>query len=330
MARKRPSLSLATIVRDEEANLARSLNSVEDIVDEIIIVDTGSTDRTKEIADSFGAKVIEFDWIDDFSAARNHALEAVTCDWTLHLDADEEIVAGVGQLNDILRDRHMLGYLVVSVVAEDANDLTQIRSSSSAVRLFRNNDQIRYKHPIHEQLTIDEHDRIGRAELLINHFGHLLEDGKDRFGRNLPLLQGAIERDPADGYYWGRLGGEYLYNDRPEEARDALERAVGLGEAGQLWWLAAMRDLAMSLYDLGQPREAVALLQGYERRFPRYTDFFFLHGEIARGTQNPERAAELYRLCLQKGDPPPEAVSWGGVGSWRAQGRLDQLGSSAR
>ena len=81
------------IVKNEEKHLVKCLKSVRDIVDEMIVVDTGSTDKTKDIAQVFGAKVFDFPWTGDFSAARNHSLEQATGDWILILDADEVISA---------------------------------------------------------------------------------------------------------------------------------------------------------------------------------------------------------------------------------------------
>ncbi len=86
-----PTLSLCMIVKNEEKHLARCLSSVKDVADEIVIVDTGSTDKTIEIAESFSAKIFHFDWVNDFSAARNFALSKCTGDWILYLDADEEL-----------------------------------------------------------------------------------------------------------------------------------------------------------------------------------------------------------------------------------------------
>ena len=85
-------ISVAMIVRDEEQNLRRCLESVQDLVDEIVVVDTGSVDATVEVATSFGAKVSHFTWVDDFAAARNFALAQAAHPWRLVLDADEWIV----------------------------------------------------------------------------------------------------------------------------------------------------------------------------------------------------------------------------------------------
>ena len=93
-------LSLNMIVKNEETNLARALQSVKNVVDEIVIVDTGSTDKTKAIAKSFNAKVFNFEWTNNFSAARNYALEKSDGDWIIYLDADEEL--STGSVNELL------------------------------------------------------------------------------------------------------------------------------------------------------------------------------------------------------------------------------------
>src|SRR5579883_1951392 len=85
------TLSAAIIVKNEERHLPECLSSLAGLVDEIVIVDTGSTDRTREIAASAGARIFDFPWMGDFSAARNHALNQVRGDWTLYIDADERV-----------------------------------------------------------------------------------------------------------------------------------------------------------------------------------------------------------------------------------------------
>ena len=87
-----PKLSVCMIVRDEEKNLPRCLESVESVADELIIVDTGSKDNTISIAKDFGAKIFHFEWCDDFSAARNQYLKYATGNWILQIDADEELL----------------------------------------------------------------------------------------------------------------------------------------------------------------------------------------------------------------------------------------------
>ena len=105
-ASKKSTLSLCMIVKNEEKHLVKCLKSVRDVVDEMIIVDTGSTDKTIDIARVFGAKVFDFPWTGDFSAARNHSLAQATGDWILVLDADEVISArDFDELKALIRKR---------------------------------------------------------------------------------------------------------------------------------------------------------------------------------------------------------------------------------
>ena len=106
-------ISLCMIVKNEEAYLEECLTSVKDLVSEIIIVDTGSTDKTKEIAKKFGAKIIDFTWIDDFAAARNASIKQATGDWILVLDADEVIAKkDFETIKTLIADKETMGYFL--------------------------------------------------------------------------------------------------------------------------------------------------------------------------------------------------------------------------
>src|SRR3954467_3292702 len=147
------TLSLAMIVRDEEEMLPRSLAAAKDAVDEIIVVDTGSTDRTVEIAKSFGAKVIEREWTGSFADARNASFDAATGDWIMFLDADEVLVA-----DDAERLREVLGrtwreafYLVETNFTGELGDGTAV--THNALRVFRNRPEYRFEGRIHEQIA---------------------------------------------------------------------------------------------------------------------------------------------------------------------------------
>src|SRR5918997_4758595 len=143
------TLSLCMIVKDEEEMLPRTLEAVKPAVDEIIVVDTGSTDRTVEIAESFGAKVLHHEWTGDFAAARNVSIDAATGDWILYLDADEVLVA-----EDAPRLRELTGqtwreafYLVETNFTGDIEDGTAV--THNAMRVFRNRPEYRFDGRLH-------------------------------------------------------------------------------------------------------------------------------------------------------------------------------------
>ncbi len=117
-----PRLTLSMIVKNEEKYLRDCLESVKDIADDIVIVDTGSTDYTKEIAKEFNAKVFHFDWINDFSAARNYALKKSEGDWILYLDADERLDKdSLEELKNIIKTNLKIGYYCTVKSFDDNN-----------------------------------------------------------------------------------------------------------------------------------------------------------------------------------------------------------------
>ncbi|HEY9647638.1 MAG TPA: glycosyltransferase family 2 protein, partial [Chroococcidiopsis sp.] len=142
------NLSLCMIVRNESEPLPRCLASVRSLVDEMVIVDTGSTDETVAIAQSFGAQVFHAEWQDDFAAARNEALQHVNGKWVLVLDADEEIAPdSVPALRQIMQDDETL---VVNLVRQE---IGAVQSPYSMVsRLFRQHPDLQFAHPYHASI----------------------------------------------------------------------------------------------------------------------------------------------------------------------------------
>ncbi|MCG0276875.1 MAG: glycosyltransferase family 2 protein, partial [Thermosediminibacteraceae bacterium] len=174
-----PTLSLCLITKDEEKNISRCINSAKDIVDEIVVVDTGSKDRTVEIAESLGAKVIHTKWEDDYSKARNIAIENAKSDWILFLDADEEIKKeDVEKIRPLLNDDTVEAYMfkIVNYGGDSVSSgLTEVHYN---FRLFRNNGRLKYVYPIHENLKNIEENRLPiykNADVTILHYGYLSE-----------------------------------------------------------------------------------------------------------------------------------------------------------
>ena len=139
-------LSLCMIVKNESANLAQCLTSVKDLVDEIVVLDTGSSDRTLEIAQEFGAITASQEWTEDFAIARNEALKLVTGDWVLVLDADE--IFNINAIKDVKSAIVQENTLVVNLIR---HEIGAVQSPYSAVsRLFRNHPAIKFSRPYHE------------------------------------------------------------------------------------------------------------------------------------------------------------------------------------
>ncbi len=190
----RPKISLCMIVKDEEEQLARCLDSVKDCVDEMVIVDTGSTDSTVAIAESYGARILYHAWDGSFSSARNVSLDAATGDWLLVLDADEAMVDG-SRLHEILADTQpeVQGYVLPMVNFVGDRDHEEAVTSPAA-RLFRNRPEYRYSRALHEQILAVIQSTVEGAivrwlDLPIEHYGYLtpVVAERDKVARNLAL-----------------------------------------------------------------------------------------------------------------------------------------------
>ncbi len=228
-----PRISLCMIVKNEEKKLARALSWGKDVLWEKVIVDTGSTDRTVELAESLGARVCHFTWIDDFAAARNFALEQARGEWILTLDADEYPAPKAEEYLLSLAKRLEEGnYDGVHAGILELDNQGNIMTRSSRIRLFRNTPQLRYRRRIHEQLGFTD----GREMRLANvdekvaffHDGYVGEAqaAKQRSGRNLRLLKQELADHLGDYEIMGYLGDEYIGYGDEKQARQWYRRSV--------------------------------------------------------------------------------------------------------
>jgi len=199
-------LSASMIVCNEEKFLPGCLESIRDVVDEIIIVDTGSTDKSKSIAESFNARVFDFSWRGDFSAARNEALKHSRGEWILYIDADERLQPTKRSYITSLLSNHE--NVAFTVLFHPHSNYTAYRE----YRIYRNDPRIRFKGVIHETMlpsiqavASEDNLKIGECDLTIKHLGYD-SDQKHKHRRNLPLLQKQVKKDPERIYCWWNLG----------------------------------------------------------------------------------------------------------------------------
>jgi tetratricopeptide (TPR) repeat protein len=287
------TLSLCMIVKDEEEMLPRTLEAVAPAVDEIVVVDTGSRDRTVEIAESFGAKVLHHEWTGDFAAARNVSLEAATGDWIVWLDADEVLVA-----EDAPALRALTGqtwreafYLVETNFTGDVEDGTAV--THNALRVFRNRPEYRFSGRLHEQFAHNLPgylpERVGHTQVRVEHYGYLgvVRDKKDKARRNLELL----ERQSAEGldtaYHKFNVGSEYLALGEYEKACDHLVRAwremEGEPRRGSYPYMPSLASrVVIALRECGRAEEAHRQADAGLEVFPGFTDLVFHQAHIAK------------------------------------------------
>lgn len=233
---ERPFLSVCMIVKDEEQMLPDCLASVAEVADEVVIYDTGSVDRTVEIARSSGATVIEGYWDNSFARARSAALEQATGEWVLSIDADEMLLSDrrtlLAQLSGI--DRTIEAYLVP---IENLHGAGNSRSVHTAIRMFRR-DACTWRHRLHEQVVAaDDPFRpliVGYLSgTRILHRGYLAEafESKNKAERNLTIARAALDdTDVSKAYALMNYGRTLELAGESEEAIDALTEAIDISE----------------------------------------------------------------------------------------------------
>ena len=223
------------IVKDEEQTLPRCLRSVQGAVEQMVVVDTGSCDRTPQIARSHGAEVYTFDWCDDFAAARNEALQYVTGDWVLVLDADEVLVPEIiPQLQQAIQQPD---FLVINLLRQEVGAKQSPYTLMS--RLFRHHPQLRFHRPYHELIddsvvalqAQEPHWQVGRIDsVAIRHEGYTAERiaHQQKVQRAQRIMEKALATEPDDAYLCSKLGALYLENHHPDQGMALLLRGIDL------------------------------------------------------------------------------------------------------
>ncbi len=284
------ALSACLIVRDEESHLERCLRSLAGHVDEIVVIDTGSTDRTVEIAEEFGAKIGHFAWCDDFSAARNESLALATGNWALWIDADEEVEAtSWGAIREGLMRPQFGGYFVeiVNFMSEEHEGAKYVHSP---VRLFQRLPGILFEGRIHEQV-VPSLDRLGLPsaslkDVRLYHYGYRPSEmaTKGKTERTIRLLEKEVRETPTDSFHWFNLANAYSVARRPSDAIRAARVSLQHLDPKNAFGSLAHQILSSALTSTGKPEQALEACQQAEKsgHFTKLTAF--------------ERAHALYRL----------------------------------
>jgi tetratricopeptide (TPR) repeat protein len=297
-----PLVSAALIVRDEERCIGDCLRSIRGVADEVVVVDTGSTDRTPEIARALDARVYDAPWRDDFAAARNAALDRCRGEWILYIDADERVRPFARPaLERLLRKRR---YACCYVRLHPARRHTAYWE----MRLFRNHPQIRFEGVIHENIWpalhryMDQHGgQIGYSDLVLDHDGYET-DQERKCDRNLPLLLRALEIDPTRVYCWYHLGRTYRELGRIEEACQALRRAIATVRAkSPIEGQDSLAYVELAKIGLKQDDPSVGdVLAEARRLFPEQAYLIWLEGCLRLRQHRPKEAARLFDWLLRR------------------------------
>jgi glycosyltransferase involved in cell wall biosynthesis len=315
------------IGRNDEQYLDESICSVRRFVDDVIYVDTGSTDNSVVRAKKLGAKVHHFLWCDDFSAARNFALSCSDSDWFLTLDCDERVV-NPKEIRKAIE--HQPDDIEVLTVAMSVKSKGQLATPFLAARMGRKG--VTYKYPIHEQLDTKV-EKIANAPIQLIHLSG--DDNNQDSGkrtRNIEMLEGFIAKDEIPlaekSYFLHRLAEEYIVQQRWYLAESTLKECIRIEEAeGTKGNVAcnAHKDLGYVLWKTDRHMDAIQKLAEAQKLWPKYTDLWFLCSGILRHLHMFDEAENVIHICLQMGDPPIGYNSYGGTGSWRAQQALKEI-----
>ena len=315
----RTRVSLCMIVKNEADKLADCLQSVADLVDEMIVVDTGSTDATRQIAADLGAKVILFDWVDDFSAARNESLRHATGEWAFWLDADERLdESNRVKLKTVITglQEEKIAYVMrqVSVAADGSGSAMSV----DQVRLFRRDTGARWQYRVHEQILLSlrqlGHD-VRFTDIAISHIGYQDEQFSDKkLERNLRLLHVQDADQPNDPITLYHLGLAYGQQGRTTEALAHLRRSLELAPPDYSIRPKLFTMLGRGHHRLQQRAEALAICRTGLQNFPDDVELLFLQG----------------LLLHEENDYAAAAVSLERLLTTRPQGRFTALDAGLR
>ena len=302
-SKRRCRVSLTMIVRDEEENLAACLGSAAGLFDEVVVVDTGSTDRTAEIARSFGAHVFDFVWVDDFAAARNAALARATGDYAFWLDADD-------RLEPLQRDR--LQALFDSLDSSDAAYVVRCACDPDAkggsgmvvdhVRLFPLRQDVRWTYRVHEQI-LPALRRAGVpvrwSDAMVRHVGY--NDPalrRKKLERDQAILASELAERPDDPFVLFNLGQVTLDVGDPRAALGYLQRSLA-GSARADSITHKLHALIARVHQLlGEPERALAACAGGLADNPDDAELLFRKGVLHRLQGQADEAEACWRRIL--------------------------------
>lgn len=299
-------ISLCMIVKNEERNLNNCLSSISDYVDEIIVVDTGSIDKTKEVAYKYTDKVYDFVWVDDYSKARNFSISKATNDWILVLDADELLICfDKYQVQKLMsQNEKMIGRIeVIDIISHD-QDTGEIQKARERIRRLFNRKYYKYEGFIHEQV-IPLNGILSKnvnVNIRVDHVGYTSEEvrRKNKWERNKKLLEKSIKENPNDPYLYYNLGKIYYLTSDYDDAIKMFDKAMKLEIDYNLEYV---QDLVItygySLLSLQRYKEALAIKR-YESYYRNIADFYFLIGLIEMNIGDFAEAINYFKKSIGK------------------------------
>lgn len=307
LKRKQIRLSLCMIVRDNETTIRPCLESIGPYVDEMIVVDTGSKDRTPDICRELGAKVYEFPWCDDFSAARNESLKRASGEWLFWMDSDDTIKSECGaRLRTLVDGRHehdVLGYVMQvhcpGLPEKGHSDVTVV----DHIKLFPNRPELRFEHRIHEQI-LPSIRRLGGqvvfTDIYVVHSGsdHSQAGRNRKLERDFRLLRLDLHERPNHPFVLFNLGMTYTDAQQYNEAAVWLTRCLEVSRPEESHVAKAYALLVTCFDRLNQFEMAWHTCLSGRDLFPHDKELLFRHAMLAHQSNRLSQAVDLYRQVL--------------------------------
>lgn len=307
------------IAKNEEKSIERALSSIPDEYEKIV-VDTGSTDKTVELAKQLCTNVHFFSWNDNFAAARNESILKATGDYILILDADEELRSDADyRIRQYIRQNPLQSGSVLL-----HNMMNGETNKHRMVRLFPNRPTFYYKGIVHEVLYENgEPANYIDTNIEINHYGYQSEEylEKDKFNRYILLYHNHLESNPNDGYMLYQLGKLYFSTKDYQNALIVLEKCLHIKEEAFLYYPVMLVMLGYTLKNLNQSGIAEEILQNYFNKYPAFPDLPFLQGLLAMDTGKLNQIESYFLRAIEIGETS-KYTSVTGVGSFKAEYNL--------
>ncbi|MHB8076897.1 glycosyltransferase [Desulfosporosinus fructosivorans] len=298
------TVSVCMIVKDEEDCLLDAIQSVRDITDELIVVDTGSTDNTPQLVLAVGAKLFHFNWEGNFSAARNFALKQASSEWVLVLDADEVLESVPSETFYALLNNDMMEGYFLDI--KNILDPTLGEYHDQVVRLFRNKPIYRFEGAIHEQvapsiLRANNESGLSSAPLTLNHYGYLKDrlQSKEKFSRNSNILTNELNKNPDNPFLLFCLGLEYYQQNSINEGLHHLTKALTYMSGNEGYFEDVLKNVALGFLRLEEMNKLINFLSKALKMYPDQSTFLFLRGTAYLSQTNYLLASEDFKHLLR-------------------------------
>lgn len=318
------SVSLCMIVKNEEESLPRCLESVKSLVDEIIIVDTGSEDATVRIAKRYGAKIYTYSWNDSFADARNYSISKASGEWLLIMDADDELYHDdaeklIALVNDPQAKNvyYMKTLCFTGTVPELSNIILNLN-----VRLIRNGLGYHFEGNIHEHPVGDENTPnvpMATVDIRFYHYGYLQHeiDSKAKRKRNINLLEKELKNKPNDELTLFYMANEYYAAKDFETSIIFFEKSLSLCNPANSLFTKILFRIIMCYYIKGDYERAIQYIKHVLSYYPGFTDAEMLRGIIRLKQMRKPEAIRSLNKCLRMGETQPILCNINGAGSYQ-------------